>query len=171
MRIVRLITFAALIFSLQAIHASAEKKEVARKKRTKADVTVVTSDRLTFDYKKRYALFEHNVMVTDPEMQLAADQLMITFNEDGDPLAIKAEGRVTITQSDKTAQAGVATYDLETGKIVLAKNPRVTRGRDILEGELITFWRDDNRMVCQPGARLVIHPEQDSDIKEQLLGD
>jgi len=134
------------------------------------DVTVITSEKLTFDYKKRYALFEHNVMVTDPEMQLASDQLMITFDEDGKAQAIKAEGRVTITQADKTAQAGMATYDLETGKIVLADKPRVTRGRDMLEGDMITFWRDDNRMVCQPRARLVIFPEKGG-VKEQFIGD
>ena len=133
------------------------------------DVTVVTSDRLTFDYKKRYALFEHNVIVTDPKMQLAADRLTIYFNEAGKAQSIKAEGRVTITQTDKTAQAGVASYDVESGKIVLADHPRVTRNKDTLEGDVITFWRNDNRMICQPQARLVIFPEKGG-VKDKFLG-
>ena len=135
-----------------------------------ADVTVITSEKLTFDYKKQYALFENNVLVTDPEMQLAADRLTVIFNEKGKAQSVKAEGRVTIRQTDKTAQAGLATYDFESGKIVLAIKPRVTRGRDTLEGELITYWRDENRMICQPQARLVIYPERGG-VKDQLFGE
>lgn len=133
-------------------------------------VTVITADRLTFDYKQRYALFEQNVIVTDPEMQMASDRLTVQFDAEGKAQAIKAEGRVTITQADKTAQAGLATYDVEGGKIVLAIKPRVTRGRDILEGDMITFWRDQNRMICQPQARLVIYPGKDG-AKTGLKGD
>jgi len=133
-------------------------------------VTVVTSEKLTFDYKKQYALFENNVIVTDPEMQLAADRLTVLFDEKGKAQSIKAEGRVTITQTDKTAQAGLATYDFESGKIVLAIKPRVTRGRDTLEGELITYWRDQNRLICQPQARLVIYPQKGG-VKDKFLGE
>jgi lipopolysaccharide transport protein LptA len=133
-------------------------------------VTVITSEKLTFDYKKQYALFENNVIVTDPEMQLAADKLTVIFDAKGKAQSIKAEGRVTITQTDKTAQSGLATYDFETGKIVLAIKPRVTRGRDTLEGELITFWRDQNRLICQPQARLVIYPQKGG-VKDQFFGE
>ena len=133
-------------------------------------VTVITSEKLTFDYKKQYALFENNVLVTDPEMQLAADRLTVIFNNNGKAQSIKAEGRVTVRQADKTAQAGLATYDFETGKIVLAIKPRVIRGRDMLEGEIITFWRDQNRMICQPHARLVIYPEKGG-VKDQFFGE
>ena len=133
-------------------------------------VTVITSEKLTFDYKKQYALFENNVIVTDPEMQLAADRLTVIFDAKGKAQSIKAEGRVTITQTDKTAQAGLATYDFESGKIVLAIKPRVTRGRDTLEGELITYWRDQNRLICQPQARLVIYPQKGG-VKDKFLGE
>jgi lipopolysaccharide transport protein LptA len=139
-------------------------------KSTTEAVTVITSEKLTFDYKKQYALFENNVLVTDPEMQLAADRLTVLFDDKGKARSIKAEGRVTVRQADKTAQAGLATYDLETGKIVLAIKPRVTRSRDMLEGEVITFWRDQNRMICQPQARLVIYPEKGG-VKDQFFGE
>ncbi len=35
------------------------------------DATVVTSDKLTFDYIKKFALFENNVVVNDPRLQLS----------------------------------------------------------------------------------------------------
>ena len=142
----------------------------AQEAKISADSTVITSEKLTFDYKNHFALFENNVLVTDPEMRLTADKLTVMFNEKGAAEVIKAEGNVHITQLDKVARSQVATYDVNSGKIVLAGKPRVTRGRDTLDGEVITFWRDDNRMTCQSRARLVIHPEKDGTSKS-FLGD
>lgn len=122
--------------------------------------TVITAEKLTFKAKERIAEFETNVLVTDPEMQLAADRLTVQFDEKGQPEFIKAVGRVTITQADRSAQADMATYDVKAGKIVLTGRAQISRGRDLLQGEVITYWRFEDRMVCQPGARLVIYSEK-----------
>jgi len=124
------------------------------------EATVVTSDRLTFDYKQRYALFEEHVVVTDPQMQLTADKLTVIFDANSAIQSLKAEGHVNIRQADKVATSSVATYDVASGKIVLTGQPRVRRGRDLLEGEVITFWRNENRMDVRPGAKLIIYPEK-----------
>lgn len=124
------------------------------------DATVVTADKLTFDYIKQFALFEGNVVVNDPRLQLSANKLWITFTEDGGAQTIKAEGKVLMTQADKKARSDVATYDVATGRIVLAGGPpQMMQGRNILEGEVITFWRDQQRLECKPRARLVVYSE------------
>jgi lipopolysaccharide export system protein LptA len=124
------------------------------------DATVVTADKLTFDYIKKFALFENNVVVNDPRLQLSANRLTIIFTEAGGAQTIKAEGKVLLTQGDKKARADVATYDVVSGKIVLAGGPpQVMQGRNILEGEVITFWRDEQRVECKPKARLVVYSE------------
>ena len=33
------------------------------------------------------------------------------------------------------------------------------QGRNILEGEVITFWRDQQKVECKPRARLVVYGE------------
>ena len=134
------------------------------------DVTVVTSDRLTYDAKEQYALFENNVVVTDPQLQLTADKLILRFDENGEARLIEAEGHVHITQDDKKSISGTAKYEVATGKIVLGVNPRVTRGKDVLQGETITFWRDHNKLVCEPQARLIIYPQKGG-ARAQLFGD
>lgn len=123
------------------------------------DLTVITSERLTFDYKKKFALFEENVVVVDPQMKIFADKMTVLFDEADKAKTITAEGKVNILQEDKKSYSDTATYDVPTGKIVLRGSPRVTRGKDILTAETITFWRDDNRMLCEPKARLIIYPE------------
>ena len=129
------------------------------------DATVITADKLTFDYIKKFALFENNVVVNDPRMQMSASRLTIVFDEDGGAQTIKAEGKVLLTQEDKKARADVATYDVVSGRIVLAGGPpQVMQGRNILEGEVITFWRDEQRLECKPRARLVIYSEDEGGV-------
>ena len=129
--------------------------------------TVVTADKLTFDYIKKFALFENNVLVNDPRLQLSANRLTIIFTEDGGAQTIKAEGDVLLTQGEKKARSDVATYDVVSGKIVLAGGPpQVMQGRNILEGEVITFWRDEQKLECKPRARLVVYSEDFGDAEE-----
>ena len=142
------------------IPARAALEDDGRSLEASPNATVVTADKLTFDYIKKFALFENNVLVNDPRLQLSANRLTIIFTEDGGAQTIKAEGKVLLTQGDKKARADVASYDVASGRIVLAGGPpQVMQGRNILEGEVITFWRDQQRLECQPRARLVIYSE------------
>jgi lipopolysaccharide transport protein LptA len=133
------------------------------------DVTVITSERLTYDSQEQFALFENEVEVRDPQMFLTSDTLTAHFDADNKVRRIEAQGSVYIRQEDRQAWGGSASYDVESGKMVLADNPRVKRGRDMLTGGTITFWRDKSQMVCEPGARLVIFP-QEGGARDQLTG-
>ncbi|MCB1070880.1 MAG: hypothetical protein H7A43_04170 [Verrucomicrobia bacterium] len=138
---------------------------------SEAELTVITSEKLTFDYQNQYALFEKDVVVVDPSMKLFSDNLLVTFDENNKAKKIKAEGRVRIVQEDKQARSKVAEYNVETGEIVLTGEPQVTRGKDTLTAEVIRFWRDENRMECSPRARLVIYPSEDGSPRESLFGE
>ncbi len=124
-----------------------------------AEATVITSSRLTFDQEQRFALFEEDVLVVDPSLRLTADRLTVVFDENDQAETIEAEGDVVIEQEGTTAWSQKATYEVPSGKIFLEGAPRIRRGRDVLEGDTITFWRDDNRMICEPQARLVLFPD------------
>lgn len=134
------------------------------------DVTVITSDKLTFDYSEQYALFEQNVIVTDPDMTLKSDNLRVIFSEAGSVTRIVATDNVVIEQADKIAYAGRAEYTVSDGAIKLTEQPRVRRGKDLLKGETITFWRNQNKMVCEPQARLIIFPEKGG-TRDKLFGE
>lgn len=123
------------------------------------NLTVITSDKLTFDYQKQFALFERNVIVIDPEMRLYADRMTVRFGSDNRMSEIKAEGRVYIVQADKEARADLAIYNMLQGVIILTGKPQVTRGQDILTGDKITFWKNEDRMIVEPRARLVLQAE------------
>ena len=46
---------------------------------------------------------------------------------------------------------------VQTGEVVLIGSARLSRGTDALEGDKITFWINEERVICEPG-RLVIFP-------------
>jgi len=147
--------------------AQASLKDDGHSLEASPEATVVTADKLTFDYIKKFALFENNVLVNDPRLQLSANRLTIIFTEDGGAQTIKAEGNVLLTQGEKKARSDVMTYDVASGKIVLAGGPpQVMQGRNILEGEVIIFWRDEQKLECKPRARLVVYPEDFGDAED-----
>ena len=142
------------------IPARAALEDDGRSLEASPNATVVTADQLVFDYLKKFAVFQGHVVVNDPRLQLSSDKLTIVFTEDGGAQTVKAEGKVLLTQGDKKARADVASYDVPSGKIVLAGGPpQVMQGRNILEGEVITFWRDQQKVECKPRARLVVYGE------------
>ena len=146
--------------AIGAIEASGALVDDGRSLEASPNATVVTADKLTFDYAKKFALFENNVQVNDPRMQLSANRLTIVLTEDGGAQTVKAEGQVLLTQGDKKARADMATYDVKSGRIVLAGGPpQVMQGRNILEGEVITFWRDERKVEWKPRARLILYTE------------
>lgn len=119
--------------------------------------TVITSDKLTFDYDDHFARFEGHVFVDDAQMQLRCDKLTVRFEESGKVSWLEAEGAVNIIQEDRRALAEKVTHDVESGEFVLTGSPKVYRGEDVLQGETIRFWRGENRVVSEPRARLTIH--------------
>ena len=122
-------------------------------------LTVITSERLTFDYAKHFALFEENVVVTDPELKILADKMTVLFDDKNVAKSVRAEGHVFLVQLDKKAKADIALYDVATGEIQLIGNPQVTRGADVLTGNKITFWRNDNKMKVDGRAQLNLAPD------------
>lgn len=122
-------------------------------------LTVISSDRLTFDYKRKYALFENNVVVTDPQLKLLAVKMTVTFDDQSKVKSIRAEGDVVMIMEDKKSRSDTATYDVYSGEIVLEGSPQVTRGKDVLTGKRITFWRDSNRVKVEGGSTLFLHQD------------
>ena len=122
--------------------------------------TVITSTRLSFDQQQRTAIFRDQVVVIDPQVKITADKLTILFSPDNTVTNITARGNVVIQQEDKKAMGEQAQYEVGEGKFVLTGQPVIQSGRDMLSADIITFWRESNRILCEPNARLVIRSEQ-----------
>lgn len=120
------------------------------------DATVITSESLIYDGENQVAIFENDVRVEDVRIRLAANKMTVRFGDDNAIIHIEAEGDVYIVQEDRQSWSQKASYDVLSGEIVLDGDPMIRRGMDMLQGDRITFWRDESRVVCEPHARLTI---------------
>lgn len=119
--------------------------------------TTITSDRLSFDYQRMTAEFEKNVVVVDSNMQLQADKLTVVFDNESSMKQAIAIGSVRLTQQDKIGTCQKAIFIAKTGEIMLVGDAQIKRGNDLVKGDKITFWINEDRMVCEPG-NLVLTP-------------
>jgi lipopolysaccharide export system protein LptA len=124
------------------------------------NATVITSDSLTFDYKRSIAMFEGNVAVSDPQMRMTAERLNVVFDSTNSVKSVVAIGRVRLWQAEKTANCERAVYVAKTGEIILRGNATVQRAKDAVRGDQIIFYLNDDRMTCTPG-HLTVFPEAD----------
>ena len=123
------------------------------------NVTVITSERLEFDYKRYIAVFEENVVVVDPRVRIETDHLVVCFDGTNDVKSVTALGNVRIRSEDKRGYCRKAVYVARTGEVVMTGDAKLHRSKDSVMGDLITFWLDEERMKCTPG-RLIIYPKE-----------
>ncbi len=132
-----------------------------------AGMTTITSQHLTFDYRRYIAIFEDDVVVDDPQIHIEADKLTVLFNTTNEVKAISAVGHVRIRQADKKGVCHKALYFAATAKITLMSDPashakaKLTSGDNTVEGDTITFWLNEDKITCSP-ATVVFTPGQES---------
>lgn len=132
------------------------------------NTTVITSRHLDFDYPKRTAVFDGDVVVTDPRVTIKADSITAMFGVDNHPETITAVGNVRIEQEGRLALSTRATYSIKSGLLVLTGQPRLIRGTDVLLGSRIIFSRDDDKVTCED-ATLRLMPGQGGADFEKLM--
>ncbi len=120
--------------------------------------TVITAQKLTYDYKRSIAVFEGDVVVVDPQMRMAADKIIVVFEGTNSVKTLTAQGNVHITSEDREATCVTAVYKNLGGEVIMTGTPVLKRGRDTLRGDKITFWINEERVVSEPGV-LTFFPE------------
>jgi lipopolysaccharide export system protein LptA len=124
------------------------------------DRTEIRSDRLVYDKDLALAEFDGNVHVRDPKAALDSDKVLLHLKENTQIDWIEAHSEVIIQTQNRKALADRASYYAEDKKFVLDGNPKVQEGRNIMTGDRITFWQESGRVVCEPNARILFHPDE-----------
>lgn len=117
-----------------------------------AGPTVVTSDKLEFDYENNIALFDGHVDVKDPEFTLRADRMIIFMEKTNDVSRVACTGNVRMTSDEIVVVCGKATYTRLNAHVLLEDEPVVTKGEQRLTGESIDVWLNDSRVVVNNGV-------------------
>lgn len=114
-------------------------------KGTTNDTTVITSERLYFDYENRYGILEENVHVVGNGMEINSDKMAMWFRADNQMTNVVATGNVTIKQGGGVATCVTARCDVVTGEMILTGSPELVRGQERMRGEVITIVQEPGR--------------------------
>ena len=118
----------------------------------------ITSDQLEAFNKQRKIIFIGNVKARQRDTLIFADRLTTFYDDGGNEVQrLLAEGNVRITQEDKVATSDTALFENRQRMIVLTGNPHLWQGNDELQGDKITVYLDEDRVLVER-ARGVFTP-------------
>jgi len=125
-------------------------------------ITEITSDKLFFDYEKKKAIFTGNVVVTDPDLHLTSDKLIVYLTAEDEIDKMDAQGAVEVKMEGLHSRSGKAVYTVSDGVIVLTERAQVSREGSVMQAEKITYWRFEDRVEAFPRARVIMFREPET---------
>lgn len=120
----------------------------------------IRSNRVVYDEEHGRVEFDGNVRVRDPRVAMNCANVVLHLKENNEIDWIEAQTDVIIQSDARKALADRATYHADDGRFVLEGDPKVKQGKSIMTGDRIVFWKDTQRMVCEPNARVLLYPDE-----------
>jgi len=112
----------------------------------------ITSDTVEADQKTNTVTFKGNVVAKQEDTTLYANILTITYDPNTKKLKeIVAVGNVKVVQLDRRATGQKATFDQDKNKVVLDGEAVIREGTNVIRGERIIFYVDEERSVVEGG--------------------
>lgn len=121
--------------------------------------TLITSQTLSYDYTNSVATLEGDVDISDAQMRLRSDKVVVKFAGTNKLERLLATGNVRMLHEGKRAVCREAEYTAVDGRVVLRGDATVTRGTDSVSGQMITLWLNEDRVQVSGGpTRMVLQP-------------
>ena len=100
----------------------------------------IQSDNLTVNQDTQTALFSGNAKVVQGGLTLSADQISVSYSEDGDDIeTVDASGMVNFSNSAETATADQATYVVQTGELTMQGGVVLIQGPSQISGNKLSM--------------------------------
>ncbi len=111
----------------------------------------ITSDTVEADQKQNKVTFKGNVVAKQEDVTLYSNTLIMIYDPDTKKLKeIIATGNVKVVQLDRRASGQKATFDQGENKVTLDGDAVVREGTNVIRGERITFYVDEERSIVEP---------------------
>ena len=153
----------------------AEKKSIFLEKTGKGDSRRsdqplrISSQALEADNKNMVILFTGNVVAKQGELTIHADKAQVVYEkkEGGNEIReIVASGNVKIYEGDRLATGGKAVLNNREQKIILTEQPKVWQGKDMVSGERITVFLNEDKSIVEGGpdrrVEVILYPKSES---------
>ena len=110
----------------------------------------ITSDTVEADQRQNTVTFKGNVVAKQEDTTLYANTLVIHYDSNTKKLKeIRAIGNVKLVQLDRRATSQKATFQQDENKVVLDGKAVVREGENVIRGERIIFYVDEERSIVE----------------------
>ncbi len=157
-------TFAGGFPALAAGNQKAAKQNVTMSEKVaKSDSPIrIVADRLEVMQPDRALVFEGHVVVRQDDVTITGNKMRVVGlppekgKEKEDSISekidyIEMDGDVKVTQKDRVATAQKAVFYQREQKVVMRGHPSVTKGKDRIEGTVITIYLQQGRSIVEGG--------------------
>jgi lipopolysaccharide export system protein LptA len=134
----------------------------------------IDSDRLEGDQKTYTFTYIGNVVAKQEDVTLYANTLIIVYDPETKKLKeIVATGNVKVVQLDRRATGQKVTFDQDKNKVVLDGDAVIREGANVIRGERITFYVEEERSVVEPGkggrvsTTITPPPKEEGEVKKK----
>jgi lipopolysaccharide export system protein LptA len=160
--VVRVLLFSLILLLLSGEAEEKKKSGKGEEKKLGADKNFgftasrapidITSDTVEANQKQNTVIFKGNVVAKQEDITLHANTLTIYYDPNTKKLKeIMAVGNVKVVQFDRRATSQKATFHQEENKVVLDGEAVVREGENVIRGERVIFYVDEERSVVDGG--------------------
>lgn len=130
----------------------------------KKPIDIVSDTMEGFD-KEKYVFFKGSVVAKQDDLYIYSDTMEAFMSADTNEIEkANAKGNVRIIKQNRTATCEEAFFDNLKGEIILKGNAVVTSGKDKVEGDVVTYYVNEDRAVVtaekSKKAKVTIYPQK-----------
>ena len=113
----------------------------------------IASDTVEGDQKQNTVSFKGNVIAKQEDITIQTDLMVVYYDPETKKLKeVIAHGNVRVVQADRRATSRKATFHQNENKVVLDGDVVIREGDNVLRGERVTYYIDEERSVVE-GAK------------------
>lgn len=127
----------------------ARAREVEAEVETTDRTLRIDADRADWDLEAHTVRFEGKVTAERRPVLLECDVLEVTYEDPEHLERAVARGNVRVTRGPRRARAAEATLHVPSGRLELTGDPVVEEGANLLTGERIILFLDEERLECE----------------------
>ena len=121
----------------------------------------MAADKLTISQTDGSARFEGNVMITQENIKIVAQLVVVTYLESGDINQLSASGGVTVLTQKESAEAKTADYDLGSQNLVLRGDVLLTQGQNAISSDTMTIDLTTGAAIIEGRVRTTLSSESE----------
>jgi lipopolysaccharide export system protein LptA len=164
-RFLRIIVILSLLVAVLYPSAGVPAETKQKPRIEKNQPIQIVSDRLDAYNEKRMVVFSGNAVATQGARTIRADRLTLYYKENrktagrstagvegtGDLERVEAKGYVTITEGERVVTGEDAIFEQDIQKITMTGSAVLREGANIIRGDRIVVFLDENRGVVESG--------------------